>query len=148
SHDCKQFPARSSPAKPSLKNKFSLRSFLVITARIVSPVMHSRGREGFTLIELLVVIAIIAILASLLLPALSAAKAQGYRAGCLNNHKQLLLTWTLYQDDNQGALPSNVRNAPPPRSGLNWVESTVHGATPGFTDPRALIDPKRAAFAA
>src|SRR6266566_9241539 len=80
---------------------------------------------GFTLIELLVVIAIIAILAALLLPALSKAKIQAWRVQCLNNHKQLVLTWTFYQDDHNGGLPSNVRGTPPAGSGLNWVESTV-----------------------
>jgi prepilin-type N-terminal cleavage/methylation domain-containing protein len=108
--------------------------------------MRPNRFHGFTLIELLVVIAIIAILASLLLPALAKAKAQSWRAQCLNNHKQLSLTYTYYQDDNNNNLPSNVRGGPPPRAGLNWVESTVHGATPGFTDPKALTDPKRAAF--
>ncbi len=110
--------------------------------------MASNTRRGFTLIELLVVIAIIAILAALLLPALAKAKAQAWRVQCLNNHKQLLLTWTFYQDDHNGGLPSNVRGIPPPGSGLNWVESTIHGPTPGFIETNALIDPKRAAFAA
>ena len=103
--------------------------------------------RGFTLIELLVVIAIIAILAAMLLPSLAAAKAQALRAQCINNHRQLALTWTFYQNDNNSRLPSNVRGAPPPGNGLNWVESTVHGATPGFIDPGALMDPKRSAFA-
>lgn len=103
--------------------------------------------RGFTLIELLVVIALIAILASLLLPALAAAKSRALQAQCLGNHRQLALTWTLYHDDQEGALPGNTRGTPPPGTKLNWVESTVHGATSGFVDPRALSDPSRAGFA-
>ncbi len=109
--------------------------------------MDPIARRGFTLVELLVVIAIIAILAALLLPALGKAKAQAQQIQCVSNHKQLALTWTLYQDDHGGGLPSNVRGAPPPGRGLNWVESTVHGATPGFVTTNAIVDPKRASFA-
>lgn len=109
--------------------------------------MLPNSRRGFTLIELLVVIAIIANFAALLLPTLSKAKGRAWRIQCINNHKQLMLTWTFYQDDNAGSLPSNLRGAPPPLSGLNWVESTVHGATSGFIETNALIDPRRAAFA-
>lgn len=86
-----------------------------------------RGRakpppNGFTLIELLVVIAIIAILASLLLPALSGAKTRAQSMACLNNTKQLMLAWRLYVDDNNDYVPMSFPNVP---TDPVWVKGSL-----------------------
>ena len=63
-----------------------------------------RRSRGFTLIELLVVIAIIAILAALLLPALTRAKLKAQGVQCMNNHRQLSFAWRMYTEDNADML--------------------------------------------
>jgi prepilin-type N-terminal cleavage/methylation domain-containing protein len=67
-----------------------------------------KSRRAFTLIELLVVIAIIAILATLILPALSVAKEKSYHTQCINNFKQLALAIQMYADDHGDQLPGPV----------------------------------------
>src|SRR5258708_551943 len=64
-------------------------------------------KKGFTLIELLVVIAIIAVLAALLFPVVSRAKRKAQGIFCLNNLKQLGLSWASYSHDNDDKIPPN-----------------------------------------
>jgi prepilin-type N-terminal cleavage/methylation domain-containing protein/prepilin-type processing-associated H-X9-DG protein len=92
--------------------------------------LSDRIRRGFTLIELLVVIAIVAILASLLLPALGRTKNQTRAVFCENNVKQLTLASLMYASDYNDGLPYNLggsetRRGVAPRADYNWVNNIM-----------------------
>lgn len=94
------------------------------------------GARAFTLLELLVVVAIIGILAALLLPSLSRSKVAAQGTQCSNNHRQLVLAWTLYSDEHDERLCSLT----------NWVVSNF-AYSEDLTNTSQLVDPAQSMFA-
>src|SRR5262245_32254283 len=95
---------------------------------------NSGYRRGFTLIELLVVIAIIAILAAMLLPALSKAKLRAQGIGCMNNTHQLVYAWRMLAEDNQETLPYAYGVTQPDAVANVWIKGYLDSANPGAAD--------------
>ena len=95
----------------------------------------ARGTGGFTLIELLVVIASVAILASLLTPALIRARNQASAVTCLSNMKQFSYAWIMYADDNQDSIAPNEWSVGRVlRAENTWVRGWIELGTPDWPD--------------
>lgn len=104
-------------------------------------------RGAFTLIELLVVIAIIAILAAMLLPVLAKAKDEARRIVCINNQKQLILTWAMYPGDHGERLVLNGGEVTGPARPYTWVYGGNHGDADTLTNRNYLVAQDYALFA-
>jgi prepilin-type N-terminal cleavage/methylation domain-containing protein len=110
--------------------QLKLRARFPITRGALPP----SGHHGFTLIELLVVVAIIAILASLLLPALSGGKVAVRKSLCVSNQRQISLSTQMYADDSNGAFPKADNS-----DHTLWIKKMI--TTKNFSTLKIFEDP-------
>lgn len=109
---------------------------------IASPATARIRQAGFTLVELLVVIGIIALLISILLPALNRARQSMLTVSCASNLRQVMMGLNMYAQDNQGSLPYSYGLEPNGRPYF-WSSKLVAGGTRYLGEPKILICPDR-----
>jgi prepilin-type N-terminal cleavage/methylation domain-containing protein/prepilin-type processing-associated H-X9-DG protein len=106
---------------------------------------HGKSRQAFTLIELLVVVAVIAILASMLLPAIARGKAAAKRIQCTNNQKQLAGVWMMYTVDNNDQIVADGHHETPSTSEKLWIQGYFYSTT-DQTNVSLMLNPQYALF--
>lgn len=122
--------------------KVSAEAYCRTSAAVEPTVVTRRKRLAFTLVELLVVIGIIALLISILLPALNRVRAQMLTVSCASNLRQVMMGLNMYAQDNQGSLPycyGQERNGRP----YFWASKLVAGGTRYLGEPKILVCPDR-----